>query len=35
MVVAIAAVTAECETVDLRGTLGNPSWQLVQFEGGA
>ena len=32
--VTIVAVTAGCETVDLRGTLGNTSWQLVQFEGG-
>jgi len=30
----IVAVTAGCATVDLRHTLGNTSWQLVQFEGG-
>jgi para-nitrobenzyl esterase len=34
MVAAIAAVTAGCATVDRRDTLGNTSWQLVQFEGG-
>ena len=34
VLVTIVAVTAGCETVDLRGTLGKTSWQLVQFEGG-
>jgi para-nitrobenzyl esterase len=34
MLAAISAVTAECETVDLRDALGKTSWQLVQFEGG-
>lgn len=30
----LTCIAAGCETVDLRGTLGNTSWQLVQFEGG-
>ncbi len=34
VLVTIVAVTAGCETVDLRGTLGKTSWQLVHFEGG-
>jgi len=34
VLVTIVAVTAGCEAVDLRGTLGKTSWQLVQFEGG-
>ena len=34
VLVTIVAVTAGCETVDLRSTLGKTSWQLVQFEGG-
>jgi hypothetical protein len=34
VLVTIVTVTAGCETVDLRGTLGKTSWQLVQFEGG-